>query len=396
MKARHTVILFSLLLSALAGLSSCVYPFEAELKGESGTFVIEGDILIGEVMTVNLSYTAPVSNPEEVTVPDRAKVWVEDNTGANYVGELFEKGEYRIDMTEADPSLQYRLRVTNEDTDRDYSSSWLRVCAKPEIDSLSYIINEEKSVLNIALSMHSEGESYFKWSYKEDWEYHSQFYAQVLYEPPVRNTSSWNNGLGRILDIPPADPIYYCWNKDVSSEIMVFSTETQKEDRFVDLEFHSIPNDDIRIQQLYHIEVKLEPLTKDAYLYWDNIKSNSEYNGSLFAPNPSEMVGNIRCMNDTTDMVFGFINAAQCDTDIMFYNNSVERFYKAGFTYSQDPTVVSSSKQWFEQYSIGLLPYDYQDPAFPNTTLWVPKYFVDCRCMGGTKDRPEYWPNQHK
>ena len=37
------------------------------------------------------------------------------------------------------------------------------------------------------------------------------------------------------------------------------------------------------ISYLYKIVVDLEPLSKDAYLYWENIKNNSEYNGNLFA-----------------------------------------------------------------------------------------------------------------
>lgn len=394
MKAHHifTAIVLAVLVSCAV---SCVYPFEAELGGESGTFVIEGDILIGELSKINLSYTAPVSDPGNVSTPKTASVWVEDDRGGEYSGRDAGNGEFYVDLTEADPLLNYRLRVTNGDSGRDYASSWLRVCKAPVIDSLSYIKHEDKSILNIALSMHSEGESYFKWRYHEDWEYHAEMFARIEYFPPVKNTSTWNGGLGVIEDMPYGVNKYFCWDSNDSSEIMVFSTETQTEDRFVDLEFHAIPRDALKIQTLYHIDVTLEPITEDAYIYWNNIKTNSEYNGSLFAPNPSEMAGNIRCLNDTTEMVFGFINAAMCDTQSLFFDNTYERFYKAMRNIREEPVAVSDRKEWLSRYTAGWIPYDYEDPLNPSVTMWALKDMVDCRCQGGNKNRPPYWPNEH-
>ena len=400
MKVRYINILLSLILT-LAGMSSCVYPFEAELDGESGTFVIEGDVLIGEVMNVKLSYTAPINGSGLFTAPEKASVWVEDDKGGHYPGtpahsDRYHPGEFTVDMTKADPSLKYRLRVDNLETYRSYASSWQAVCRAPQIDSLSYIVDEEKSKLNIALSMHSQSGSYFKWSYREDWEYHSEYSAKIKYLPPVRLTDTWNQGYGLVVDIVyPEKNHYYCWNYAYSSEIMLFSTESQTEDRFVDLEFHTIPRDNKRISVLYHIDVQLEPITKEAYLYWDNIKNNSEYNGNLFAPNPSEMVGNIRCLNDTTELVMGFINVAERDTQELFYNNSKERFYKPKYPFMEEPQSVSSSKEWYSMYSAGYLPYDYEEMG-PSPTLWSLKENVDCTCLGGTKNKPSYWPNDHE
>ncbi len=394
MKARHSIIFLSLLLSALAGISSCVYPFEAELEGESGAFVIEGDILIGEVMKVNLSYTASVSNLEDVTYPESASVWVEDSNGASYIGKPSEQGEYLVDMTTADPGLQYRLRVTNGDTGNDYSSSWLKVCSRPVVDSLSYVIDRENARLDIGLSMHSEGDRYFRWTYEEDWEYHAQFDAVLEFLPPVRDTETWNNGRGVLTSLPYARNIYYCWNKHSSTEIMIFSTETQSENRFVDLKFRSISDTDIRVQSLYRIEVKLETITADAYAYWDNVKTNSEYNGSLFTPNPSEMAGNIKCLNDTTEMVFGFINAAQRDSGFLYFDNITERFYRDINRYEPETEMTAGEMGWNALYHNGNLPYE-KDPENPSVSYWAPKFYVDCTCRGGNKNRPDFWPNGH-
>lgn len=394
MKARYIYILFMLVL-AVSGMTSCVYPFEAELDGESGTFVIEGDILIGEVMEVNLSYTAPVDSSYAIRRPAHASVWVEDDAGGRYSGKVdVPREKYFVDMREADTGLKYRLRVENHDTGKGYASSWQAVCKAPHIDSLSYIVDEVHLQLDIALSMHSDIGSYFKWSYREDWEYHSAYRAKIRYLPdPI----TWAQGPGVINDIIYPDvPDYYCWDYEYSSEIMLFSTESQTEDRFVDLEFHSIPRQSKKISSLYHIEVQLEPITREAYLYWDNIRANSEYNGSLFAPNPSEMAGNIKCLTDTTEMVIGYINVAERDSQDMFYDNSEEFFYKAPYAFTDEPLEVASSKDWFSWYSRGYLPYDYKEMGSPSPTLWSLKGNVDCTCQGGTRLRPPYWPNDHR
>ena len=390
----HILSILSVIASVLASASSCVYPFEAELEGDSGTFVIEGDIIIGNVMPVSLSYTASVSTPKAVEYPENASVWVEDDRGGRYDGRFVSKGLYSVDMTEADPGLNYRLMVTNGDTGLEYASAWEKVCKAPQIDSLSYIVNEGKDRLDIALSMHSEGESYFRWKYREDWEFHTIYRAYVKYIPPSGYGSITNPGT--VEDFVYPENNYYCWKHEDSKEIMTFSTESQTEDRFVDLAFHSIPRTDRRISMLYHIEVELEPVSKDAYLYWENMKRNSEYNGNLFSPNPSEMLGNIRCLNDTTDVVFGYINVAQVDTESLFFNNSELMFYKNKDNSQDEPLELSGSREWFSMYKSGLLPYDYKSVSDRNTTLWAPASQVDCTCMGGTKQKPSYWPNDHQ
>ena len=395
-------ILLSLSLAALTAVS-CVYPFTPDIEGEDGTFVIEGDILVGEMTTVKLSYSAALATPGLISCPSSAQVWVEDDLGEVYEGTPYEyqyssKSRftgYQVDTRECDPSRKYRLCVVNGDTGREYRSSFERVCKAPAIDSLSYLTNPEKEKLNITLSMHSEGESFFKWSYVEDWEYHSYYYANIFYTPPsIKYGWVWkpSMGYGTMDYFTYPENNYYCWDHDESTEIMIFSTESQTEDRFVDLEFHPIDKYDRKISYIYRINVALEPLTKSAYLYWDTVKNNSEYNGSLFAPNPSEMVGNIRCQQDTTEMVLGYINVAQRAYKERYVYNTDHRFYKDKNNYI-DVDETLTEDQWYEYYQAGYLPFELGLVEDFSSTVWAPKRCVDCITLGGTKNRPDDWIN---
>ena len=160
---------------------SCVYPFEAETEDGSGSLVIEGDILVGEVSKVTLGLTYPVGGVPETVA--KGTVWIEDDAGGKYYADKSydynQKIMYEIDTRDADPSRQYRLHVdaVGAKGGHDYESSWQSVTPAPEIDSLSYLKDFDRSRFNITLSMHSKKGSFFKWTYIEDWEYHVDYYA---------------------------------------------------------------------------------------------------------------------------------------------------------------------------------------------------------------------------
>ena len=388
-----TIIIAAMALMAV----SCVYPFEAETVDGSGSLVVEGDILIGEVSKVAIGLTYPVGGAPETVA--HGTVWIEDDAGGKYYSDKWydvnQKTMYEIDTRDADPSRQYRLHVdaVGVKGGHDYESSWQSVTPAPEIDSLSYLKDPERSRFNITLSMHSKKGSFFKWTYIEDWEYHVDYHATYIYHPPERGW--WGvNGYGTIEELVPPDNIYYCYGHEESSEILTFSTEKQTDDRFVDLEFRKIPRDDIKISFYYRIKVFLEALDKEAYTYWENMKTNSEYNGNLFAPTPSEMVGNIRCLQDPDELVIGYISATQRAQKTLFLDAADIQFYKRNEPYVEP--VLLTPADWYQYYTRErFLPYSSEMPHDTSQTYWAPARCVDCRERGGTLTKPDDWPFTH-
>ena len=393
MMKKIITIAASLICLALATVS-CIYPFTPETEDGSGALVIEGDILVGRTSVIVVSRTAPISNPEAQMKHPEGSIYVEDDSGGIYNGtaDLSKPGTFTVNTQTADPPKNYRLHFIDEASGKEYISSWEHVCTAPVIDSLSYNLDYDKSNLNIALSMHSRGESYFKWSYVEDWEYHTLYFAMLK--------AVYHEGSRIQRPSVTVEPItdyseltYTCYKHAVSSRIMTFSTENQTDDRFVDLEFLPIPRNDNRISSIYRIEVDLEPLTRDAYLYWENIKTNSEYNGNLFAPTPSELIGNIRCVQEPDELVMGYINVAQIAREQLVVTHYEANFYKDTEVYPEPETAGPS--QWLEYYNIQYLPYAFAVPENYNQVLWAPSRCVDCRELGGTTVKPDDWPPQY-
>ena len=380
---------------------SCIYPFTPETVDGSGTLVVDGDIFIGEFTEVSLSYAAPIGRELVFAYPQDARVWVEDDEGnvfnGNFSGhKTSENVTFSVDTRYADPSRNYRLCVSIPEEGRDYVSSWERVCSAPVIDSLSYILDFDRSRLNVALSMHSGSESYYKWDYVEDWEYHALYNAVLKLD--VQTTYYWNSSHTsvnvRAMDYD-RENLYYCYGHNVSKNIMTFSTEKQTDDRFVDLEFRPINRDDLRLSYLYRIKVSLEPLSRDAFDFWENMKTNSESSGDLFTPNPSETVGNIRCVQDPDVFVLGYINVAQRATKTLVLRQQEHLFFKRKETFA-DAELVGST-MWKDFYERQYLPYTWYIPNDVSQTYWLPEKCVDCMKRGdSTKDisrnKPADWP----
>ena len=383
---------------------SCIYPFTPETVDGSGTLVVDGDIFIGEFTTVTLSYAAPIGRELEYAYPSAAEVWVEDDEGTTFNGQKWKSGSgddeevatFRIDTRNADPSRNYRLHVRNNSDGKEYVSSWERVCSAPVIDSLSYILDYDRSRLNVALSMHSGSESYYKWDYVEDWEYHALYNAILKLD--VQTTYYWNSSHTsvnvRAMDYDKEN-LYYCYGHNVSKNIMTFSTEKQTDDRFVDLEFRPINRDDLKLSYIYRIKVSLEPLSRDAYDFWENMKTNSDSSGDLFTPNPSETVGNIRCVDDPDVFVLGYINVAQRATKTLVLRQEEHLFFKRKETFPEMELI--SSTMWKDYYELNFLPYTWYIPNDVSQTYWLPDRCVDCMKRGDSardisRNKPEDWP----
>lgn len=384
---KHTIMALVLL------VTGCTYPFDIEFKESDGRMVVEGNIIIGGRTTIYVSSLNDLSSDVRKPAPD-VSVMIENESGTAFYPTVIghdtkdARTLYAFDMEKAPSDTRYRLRIFNKDNQHNYETPWCEVQKGAVIDRLSYIPEPEKARMAIAISLHSETESYFQWSYEEHWEFHAPYRANCYYIPNP------DDGIGSVALFQNGENTYYCWSKNNSSELLIFSTEGQKEDRFEDLEFHLIPQTSDKLSILYYIEVTLQTLSKDCYTYLNNMKSNSDYNGSLFAPTPSEMAGNIHCTEDPSEQVIGFVNCSQVSKAHLFIDNNVTDFYFNPRTALPLPQELSKDVWQFSYYSLNMIPFSMMEDG--SSVQWVDRSCADCRVNGGTKNKPAFWPNSDK
>lgn len=401
----RTAAFAALLLAA----ASCIYSYEVDIRrGTDYPLVVEGDIHAGGITTLKLSYVQPFDTDDYNPAPIRAQGYIEAEDGTRVEG-----SERYIDLASSSigrmtggllafdtGSLKagQRCRLHFETLNpaggvaNVFESDWLDLNPAPAIDALSYSKNDDFEELWVGLSMHCNGAHHFRWSFSEEWEYHSDLYTDLKFDPKTRLIGKYYES---------GEPtLYYCWKSANSPKINIFSTANQTEDRFEDLAFHTIPLTDQRLQTMYRITVRLEALSENAYNYWYNMQQNSEGQGSIFSPTPSEMASNVRCISDPGLQVMGYINAAVQAEAVMYYDNAINKFYKSGPPRPRDEHKVSANQLdsmsfW---YARGYLPYSeiYEGMSGdPSHYMWAINDCIDCRRLGGTKNKPADWPSGH-
>ena len=416
MAVRHILCLAAF--AALA-LSSCTFPFDPGIETTDSRIVVEGSISIGGTSSFSFSrvfpfttgeYNAPamemtgyIEGENGVRVNSMA-IRLDDYTGyyatrdkvdGGYGGNSFTpQCSLKFDTSKLPADQRYRVHFDEKITGAVYESDWLEVCQKPVIDELRYILNYDREEMNVALSMHCPGHSHFRWYYEETWEYHSDLFATHYLVPEMMfniSTGAYQPEAGWFKFQSPENR-YYCWMTVLSPEVKIFSTEEQAENMFTDLEFHRVSAYSDKLQVMYRLTVHLEAIGEETFRYWQNIEDNTNNQGSIFAPVPSQMTGNIHCISDPSAEVIGYVNASQEAVAVMYFDNRKIDFCKVTSTSwaNLDILEFTDFQEFAKWYSRGYMPYTYDE--MEGKHYWAKARCVDCRLSGGTKDRPKDWP----
>lgn len=366
-----------ILVAALC-LGSCVYPYDDFVVRKTGNLVVEGDIVVG-----GLSYFLPTRmqslNDLDTYEFVKSDIWVESGDGSIY-GSYFKDTDYGyvVDLTGADPSQEYRLRIDTPDGKR-FASQWEKVGGKVEIDGLKYQKDTVGGVLNIQVGLHSDGSSHhFRYRFVEDWEYTAYAHAYVYYDIAKNTVQRFEGSFNT----------YYCWKTGMSRGLNLATTEKLSEDRLVDYTFKTIASNDERLSVMYRIKLEVYPVSAASYAYYENVRDISSPTGDLFSPMPSEVRGNIRNMDDESEMVYGMVAVVCPNSATLYYDNEVGKFYHNTERVEYEEVSVDAG-QYLKYYLNNYRPVRI-DPM--EGTIWAPARCVDCRLKGGTKNKPEDWP----
>jgi len=379
--------------AALLMLSGCTYPYETELSSEYGGVVIEGEILIGDYSDFTMSRRFSLSSDEEEIIKSSyvpAEFSVEDSQGKIYKSEGISDSVYgyglkasKIDLRNADPSLSYRLHAVNGETGKEYVSDWLEVEPGVVIDNMSYAPDSLAANMDFRISFHAPARNAnFMVKLQETWEYRSMYRAQVYYKE------------GELYPYLNGENTYFCWNSNYLGKFVMLSSEELSDDAIVDHYLSSVPKQDRRLSYIYSLEATVIPLSKEAYIYWNYLKTLSEYSGSLFAPNPSDMKGNLYSVSDPEENVTGYISATHVSKSRVFFDNDQEAFYVEPHRDPEYNTFQVAKEEFKKYYWSGYRPVSGSSEM--TGYWWAPARCVDCTFEGGTKNKPDYWPNDDK
>ena len=170
-----------------------------------------------------------------------------------------------------------------------------------------------------------------------------------------------------------------------------------REDRLIDHYLYAISNRDERISVLYAADVTQMRIPKEAWQYWQTMQRNSENVGGLFSPEPSELRGNLVNVDNPEELVLGYVGVMSVTTRRLYVDNTETYFYRSARPRVSPTDTLNTEEEWMAAFMLGKLPVDEVWGEDNREEIigysWYPAYCVDCRMRGGTKKKPEGWPN---
>ncbi|MEA5005066.1 MAG: DUF4249 domain-containing protein [Rikenellaceae bacterium] len=378
---KNSYIKFPVITLLAAVVLSCISPFEPKGASVEGLLVVEGDIILNDTTVITLSRSTAISSTQSKQYVFAATVWVESSDGGKYYGvSKVENGvlTYLIPTAGLSTTAQYRLKV-NTPNGGQYESNFVTALETPDIEDITWSVDSvyQTATFFVTSKASENNSNYYRWDYTEDWEFTSRYNSFVYFD-------SKNN---KIVDT--VMNWYYCYKKGVSTGIYVANTSSLSENRVYKKPIATFGKHDDRLCLLYSMEVTQRSLTREGYLYWENLSKNSSDLGGIFSPQPSELKGNITCLSDPEEVVLGFISAVTTKKKRIFaYAKDIRLF-----DFGDDCSIVEGVSTWADMKNGGYELVGFDDMT--GATLWAMKKCVDCR-LTGTKNRPSFWPLHHE
>jgi len=385
------IFIFTFILAVL--VNSCISEFNAKLPStDIQILIVDGSIIENTDVIFYLSTSMPLSSSFTTNQnPIVANLYIIGNNGYKSMeATSLGNGAYRFSVGTLDDNVEYGLEIDyNGDV---YKSSLSKPIATPEIDSVSWVQPEAAGNVSFRVSTHDDkGEAkFFLWSYTENWEVTAYYYNTLFFNP---DSNQFYNDY--------TAPFYHCWKNSASHNLLIGSTESLSENRIVDKQIYNCLPDNDRFYYLYSLTVNQQAISKAAFEYYQNKIVLNDQMGGLFTPQPSELTGNITCVTDPSKRVMGFVETVKNITQKRKFVYAQEITHLPSYTNCPSITNDSimylfsgSETPYLDAYKGGYRPYgelSHSPPPTPQT--WAYGFCTECTMGGGSKVKPDFWPN---
>ena len=382
-------------------LLGCITEYHPKGLDEiANVLVVEGVITDDETLVI-LSRSI---NLTEVVVTDsyirNARVYVESDDGASFDAENNNDGTYTVFNGKLDTERMYRLKIILGS--HVYYSEYSQPILTPEITDVFWTKRGRGQPVLINVSTQSVDNQilYYRWSYREDWEYTADFFWHVpercqnpvcAAELPADKDNCPQCGATIVKSYP-----FYCWGRSTNRGFIISSAERTTFGRVIEQIAEIVPAD-ARLAMLYRITVKQNAISKQAYEYFTSVRKYSQDMGSIFSPVISELNGNIICITDRDRPAIGYVEVSTTAQRSLYISQS-DDLYEAPdiFKLCTPLTEIEicarlrlSMHCHLWKITDDYILYDY-DPH-SHQPRYIDVYCVDCTLYGGVTEKPDDW-----
>ena len=119
-------------------------------------------------------------------------------------------------------------------------------------------------------------------------------------------------------------------------------------------------------------------------MYWQAIEEQILNENFLVSNQPYNIVGNLKNINNNSDLVYGYFTVASLSQKRIFVNRLNGPFYYSLCLIITDPDAIAEFKRKYDP------PYFWVESPEGKLGIIYPRC-VDCRTDGGVLNRPDFW-----
>ena len=374
-------------LLVLVLFSGCIKPYEPELKDDSTQkYVVQGMISSVEgYQEINVSLTSAVTQPQYIGL-NGCRVEILDDQNNTFTLDDYSNGNYKVWIEQAylQPGRFYKTRIVTPDGEI-IESAFEEMPFGPDIDDVYYEIEEQQTnnpnIWDTGLQLYTnlvandEDSKFYKWKLIETWEYHAAHPKEFYFDGQIQQIS------------PPDFSQKYCWTTLEVGQIFTLSIKNLSNTTYNKYPLNFIANNTSRLGILYSLLIEQMALTENAYIYWDQLRQNSEQDGGLYTSQPLAIKGNLVNVKNPKKQVLGYFQASTLKTKRIF----IEPFLNGAFYNGCSPIYL---ERGLKEITPDMYPAYLQNIDGYWTLNYLNEGCVDCTVNGGTTNKPYYWPTK--
>lgn len=368
---------YIVLILIIAAFIGCRKPIDIPTTTTNyNILVVEGLINVTDSTKINLSRTVIIGNKTTANPEVGATVTIETAQAAVATLKEIAKGTYATPVLNLDKTKQYRLRVklTNG---KIYLSDLVDVKVTPPIDSVGYTVKSDGIQVYANTHDDSNNSRYYLYNFSETYKFNAYDRSFLIFDKGLRDRTT-------------AEDITTCFATTPSNKIVLYSTAALTQDVAYQapITFHESTSEKISIR--YSILLTQTAITKEAYIFWDNLRKSTEALGSIFDAQPSQIVGNIH--NDANEPVIGYISAGTTQTKRIFIDRKeLPSDFKVQYPFGCSLGIAAPN--FFAGVNNPYVPLYHE--IIPQVGASSNAWYTDRKCgdctFRGTLKQPDFW-----
>lgn len=366
---------------------SCIENYlPKDILENEGNYVIWGRVTNNkEYHLVKVTKTSSIEYPRNIAVTG-CQVSIEDSDNNVFHSNIATiDGDYfiKIEPEYLTAGKAFRIILTTPDGIQIESAfDTLRTC--PEIKDF-YTQRVDKPTFNpldtergvqfkVDLEANDSFGRFYNWELEVTYEYRSTYPITHYYDGEINEL------------LKPDYSLYYCWQTETIKDFFPLSTRGFSENKFLGHNLHFVNNRSQRLKYVYSVLLFQSAISEGYFNFLDQIKRNSSDQEGLFGTQPIGVQGNLYSTSDPEIKVLGFFSAESIVSQRFFFQNVMDVPFEIPFTCTPYMPLNGFAAFPPEDYPLYLA-------IDPDGALGiVSKSCVDCRILGGTTQKPSYWP----